>query len=100
MDKHSAEDRESCQAGQESGPRLKPSLVPEHDSILLHGFEKNVAQCNRSDLDRNSVQIARVLDHSLRILAGEDTHLVPLRVIFFDPAVCNSYSGGPKGKTQ
>src|SRR6202007_2323174 len=74
-DKNCAKDRESRQTGQKSRPGLKPSLVPEHDSILLYRFEEDIGQAYRHDLDGNSVQVACAFDHGFGILAGEYAHL-------------------------
>jgi len=49
------ENRQDRETGQESGTSLTPSLVPEHDSILLDRFEEDLAQSDRGNLDRNSI---------------------------------------------
>src|SRR6266403_1386729 len=85
MDENRAEDGKSCQARQKSGPSFKPSLVPKHDSILLYRLKEDVAQSDRSNLDRNSIQVACALNHSLSIPARKDTHLMPFSSDSLDP---------------
>jgi hypothetical protein len=46
MNEKSAENGQYNQTGQESRTGLKPSFVPEHDSILPDSFEEDVAQAN------------------------------------------------------
>src|ERR1700730_13909126 len=78
-DENRAKDCESRQTSQKPRPSLKPSLIPEHDSILLHRLEEYLPQSNRGDFNRNHVQIMRALNHGLDVPAGKDAHFVAVR---------------------
>src|ERR1700722_3658559 len=75
IDKKSAQGRDSCQKRQKSGPSLKPSLVPKHESILPDRLQKYFAQSNVGNLDRAGIHIVGARSHFLSNAAHKQAHL-------------------------